>query len=148
MQGATFTTGNGTVIKVGALTPPSRTPPAAGSMQALPNGTSTGVKIGASDTSSKTFDAGMWEDGGVTGLNWSVPFSGNFKEGDAALTIVETAVTAGTEVYVTVQMPGSTTTRGGAASVMNFEISDPADGIITVTCDFKGRGGLAKVTTP
>lgn len=147
MQTATFTTGNGTIVEVAALVAGSRVAPAAASFKPLPNGTSTGVRISSSDTTTRTFDSGMWEDGAVTGLGWNVPFSNNWKDGDAGLKIIEDAALAGTEVYVRVKLPYSTVTRGGAASVMNLELTDPADGIITGSFELKGRGGLVRADT-
>lgn len=147
MQTPTFTTGNGTIVEVAPLPLGSRTEPAADAFKPLPNGTSTGVNISSSDTTTKTFDSGMWEDGAVTGLGWSVPFSNNWKDGDAGLDIVETAALAGTEVYVRVKLPHSTKIRGGAASVMNLQLGDPADGIITGSFELKGRGGLVITNT-
>lgn len=140
-----FLLGDKTQAYVAALVYPSRVRPAEIDFKKLPGGTNAQLQLGENDITTKEFDSDLWEDGVIGSLNWQVPWDGNWRSGDPGYGIVESAAMAGAEVYLELRPLGTGTGRKkweGVAAVTGFTYVLPADGIITNTFTFKGRGPL------
>jgi|GEM_PF-6983392 len=142
-----FQTGAGTKIRFKVLAAGTRTRPSAlADFTTLAQVTTSDLSLTASDVTTTTYDSDKKEDGKVTKTAWGFNATANVPAtllNRTAINALRDAANAGDEVWIERQLAGETTWEGGVASIMSFASPAPADGIVTVTCQFKGRGAYS-----
>ena len=147
MSDADFSIGDGTIVRIAALT--TRARPADAAMKAVTGGTKADLERTSTDKSVRTFDSGLAEDGRVTGTSWMIKLAGVNKVTPAFTdfyAILATAQRSGAEIWCERKRPTDTVWKGGVCSVMTLPEPVSADNITDWTADLKGRGLL--VETP
>jgi hypothetical protein len=115
----------------------------------LIGGTTSEEQIQSNDTETNIYGTGLnYATGKVTGASWSISYSFNVLPSDPGyfrMAYAATNAISGIRGWVKKVDPapaGSTTgdTIEGTCDVTDFNKSNPADGIITGQCTFRGRG--------
>lgn len=118
-------------------------------LQLLEGGTTSDEQIQAKDTESQVYGKGLkYSTGKVTGASWQVSYSFNVLPSDVGyfrLAYAAQNAIAGIRGWVKKVDPvpdGYTEGESiqGLADVTDFSKSNPAEGVITGKCTFKGRG--------
>lgn len=121
----------------------------------LQGGTTSSPQITSQNTETKVYGQELtYADGAITSASWMVDYTSNFLPSDPAfyrLTYAAQYAVSGVAGYLWFYYPpyaGKTLGQGmaGVVQLESFSATAPADGIVTVTTKFLGRG--TPVLTP
>lgn len=154
MAAQNFVLGNKTKLSIAVLDdaflagydPAAPAPPA--TLTPLVGGTQANETIGSNDQSSVTFgEDEAYANGLVTSQNWEISYNFNVLPANEAYAQMANAAATATSTYVWIRkedplVPGITTPRSiaGICSLTNWSTESSADGIVTGSVTFTGRG--------
>lgn len=94
------------------------------------------------DSTSKD-TAGFWKESLAGFKSWGVDCDGAYVESDAAYATLEAAYLNNTDVGIVVEFP-SGAKYTGRATIKDFSLELPYDGLVTYKLQFDGNGALTK----
>ena len=96
----------------------------------------------SNEINTTTRNEGVWEGNDVGHNRWGVDFTMKFYIGDTAVTTLNAAWKAQTEVAVAFT-GGAGGTESGVGKITGFNESEPLDDVVTVAISVIGNGALA-----